>query len=104
MRSMLNFENGYVTIELSPFQCATLSKACYFASEQSCDTEIDFWRTLAALFHACTVAGFAQWQMSKPDLEALFEQLAMLNLGRNKIDTPKNGLNGHNSKNPVKID
>jgi hypothetical protein len=89
------FENGYVTIELSPFQCANLAKACQFASEQSCEAEIEFWRTLADLFHACTVAGFAQWHMSSPDLEALFEQLAMLNLGRNNNDTPKNGLNGH---------
>jgi hypothetical protein len=92
---MLNFENGYVTIELSPFQCATLAKACYFASEQSCEAEIDFWRTLAALFHACSVAGFAQWQMSNPDLEALLEQLAILNLRKSNNDPPKNSPNGH---------
>lgn len=93
--SIQKFENGYVTIEFSPFQCATLAKACYFASEQSCDAEIDFWRTLAALFHACSVAGFAQWQMSSPDLEALFEQLAILNLRKSSNDPPKSGLNGH---------
>lgn len=94
MGTMLAFENGYVTIELSPFQCATLAKACYFASEQSCGAEIDFWRTLAALFHTCSVAGFAQWQMSSPDLEALLEQLAMLNLRKDNNVTPKSGLNG----------
>jgi hypothetical protein len=92
---MLNFENGYVTIELSPFQCATLAKACYFASEQSCEAEIDFWRTLAALFHACCVAGFAQWHMSGPDLEALLEQLDLLNLRRNNKDSDQDKLNGH---------
>ncbi len=37
MKPMLNFENGYITIELSPFQCANLAKACHFASEQSVD-------------------------------------------------------------------
>jgi hypothetical protein len=93
--SIQKFENGYVTIELSPFQCASLAKACYFASEQSCDAEIDFWRTLAALFHACSVAGFAQWQMSSPDLEALFEQLAILNLRKSNSDTFKHSPNGH---------
>jgi len=92
---MLTIENGYVTIELSPFQCANLAKACHLASEQSCEAEIELWRTLAALFHACTVAGYAQWHMSDPDLEALREQLAMLNLRRNNNDTPKNRLNGH---------
>ena len=94
MKPTLNFENGYVIIELSPFQCASLAKACHFASEHSYDVDIDFWRTLAALFHACTIAGFAQWQMSSPDLEALLEQLAMLNLRRND-DDDKSRLNGH---------
>lgn len=94
MKPMLNFENGYVTIELSPFQCANLAKACHFASEQSCDADIEFWRTLAALFHACTIVGYAQWQMSSPDLEALLEQLTMLNL-RETDNDDKSKLNGH---------
>ena len=94
MKPTLDFENGYVTIELSPFQCATLAKACYFASEQCCEAEIEHWRTLAALFHACSVAGFSQWHMSSPDLEALLEQLTMLNLRKDNND-PKSGLNGH---------
>jgi hypothetical protein len=96
MKPILNFENGYVTIELSPFQCASLAKACHFASEKSLEQDIDFWRTLAALFHACTIVGFAQWHMCGPDLEALLEQLAMLNLGKeNNNDEPKDRLNGH---------
>lgn len=33
MMLTFNLENGYSTIELSPFQCATLTKACHFASE-----------------------------------------------------------------------
>lgn len=80
MMSLLKIENGYITLELSPFQCATLAKACHFASEQSLDEQIDTWRTLAALFHACTIASFAQWQMVDPELEVLFDQLAQLNL------------------------
>ena len=89
------FENGSVTIELSPFQCANLAKACRFASEESCEAEIDFWRTLADLFYACTIVGYAQWHMSSPDLEAVLEQLALLNLRWDNNDTPKSGLNGH---------
>ena len=89
------FENGYVTIELSPFQCANLAKACHFASEQSCDAEIELWRTLADLFHACTIAGYAQWHMSSPDLEALLKQLDLLNLRRNHYDDDQNKLNGY---------
>ncbi len=94
MQPTLNFENGYVTVELSPFQCANLAKACQFASEQSCDPEIEVWRTLAALFYACTIAGYAQWHMSSPDLEALLAQLDLLNLRSNDGDD-KSQLNGH---------
>lgn len=93
MKSMLDFNNGYVTIELSPFQCATLAKACHFASEQSYEADIDAWRTLAALFHACTIVGYAQWHMCGPDLEALLEQLDLLHLRRNSDDN-KSNLNG----------
>ena len=50
MTPTFNVENGYITTKLSPFQCASLAKACYIASEQSCDSDIDLWRTLAALF------------------------------------------------------
>ncbi len=95
MKPMLNFKNGYVTIELSPFQCASLAKACHFASEQSFDPEIEVWRTLAVLFHACTIVGYAQWHMCGPDLEALLEQLAMLNLGRDSHNDHKDSSNGH---------
>ena len=88
------FENGYVTIELSPFQCADIATACHFASEYSFDEKIDVWRTLAALFHACAIAGFAQWHLSGPDLEALLHQLDLLNLRRDDNDD-KSKLNGH---------
>ena len=88
------FENGYVTIELSPFQCADIAEACHFASEYSFDEKMDAWRTLAALFHACTIAGFAQWHLSGPGLEALLHQLDLLNLRRND-DDDKSKLNGH---------
>jgi hypothetical protein len=95
LMSLFKIENGYVTIELSPFQCATLARACHFASQQSLDEEIDTWRTLAALFQACTIAGFAQWHMSNHDLEVLFDQLARLGLGWDNSDEPKAGSNGH---------
>ncbi len=95
MKPILNFENGYVTIELSPFQCASLAKACHFASEKSVEPDIDAWRTLAALFHACTVVGLTQWQMSKSELEELFEQLARLNLGRDDHSEHSDRQNGH---------
>lgn len=94
MKPILNFENGYVIIELSPFQCADIATACHFASKYSFDEKIDTWRTLATLFHACTVAGFAQWHLSGPDLEALLHQLDLLNLSRNG-DDDKSKWNGH---------
>jgi hypothetical protein len=53
----LNIENGYVTIQLSAAQCAILAKACRFASEETLSDDIDHWRTMAALFHACAIAG-----------------------------------------------
>ena len=93
--SIQKFEDGYVTIEFSPFQCANLARACYFASEESLDEYIEVWRTLADLFHACTIAGYAQWHMSNPDLEALLHQLNLLNLRRNDNDDDKSKLNGH---------
>lgn len=95
MKSTLDFENGYVTIELSPFQCASLAKACYFASEYSYDPDNEAWRTLATLFHACTIAGFAQWHLGEPDLEALLHQLDLLNLRRNDNNDDNSKLNGH---------
>lgn len=95
MKPTLNFENGFVTIELSPFQCANIAEACHFASETSFDEKVDAWRTLAALFHACTIAGFAQWHLSGSDLEALHHQLDLLHLRKNdQNDNSK--LNGHN--------
>ena len=93
--SIQKFDNGYVTIEFSPFQCANLAKACYFASKESMDENVEIWRTLADLFYACTVAGFAQWHMSSPDLEALFYQLELLKLREKHKGDNNDKLNGH---------
>lgn len=76
----LNIENGYITIQLSAAQCATLAKACRLASEETLNAEIDHWRTLAVLFHACAIAGYAQWQMCPLDIVALDEQLCIIGL------------------------
>ena len=76
----LNVENGYVTIRLSAAQCVTLAKACRFASEETLCENIDHWRTMAVLFHACAIASYAQWQMCPLDVAALNEQLLMAGL------------------------
>lgn len=75
-----SIRNGYITIQLSAAQCATLAKACRFASEETLSEDIDHWRTLAALFHACAIAGYAQWQMCPLDMAALDEQLFIAGL------------------------
>ena len=77
---MLNTENGYITIQLSAAQCATLAKACRFASEETLCEDIDHWRTMTVLFHACAIAGYAQWQMYPLDVAALDEQLLIVGL------------------------
>jgi len=92
---MLNLENGHLTIELSPFQCASLAKACHLAGTQSCEAELEIWRTLAALFQACTIAGYAQWHMTDLELEALRAQLAILNLRNDDSQHDHGRLNGH---------
>ncbi len=75
-----SIRNGYITIQLSAAQCATLAKACRFASEETLSEDIDHWRTLAALFHACAIAGYAQWQMCPLDMAALDKQLFIVDL------------------------
>jgi hypothetical protein len=80
----LNIKDGYTTIQLSSFQCASLARACHLASEKTFSDDIDFWRTLAALFQACAIAGYAQWQMCPYDVEALNEQLDMVDLQESK--------------------
>ena len=76
----LNIENGYVTIQLSAAQCTTLAKACQFASEETLCENLDHWRTFAVLFHACAIAGYAQWHMCSPDVETLNDQLFIVGL------------------------
>ncbi|MDM8531282.1 hypothetical protein QUF63_08915 [Anaerolineales bacterium HSG25] len=95
MKPTLTFEHGHVTIELSPYQCATLAKACQFASEKSLDPDIDGWRTLAALFHACTMVGLSQWHMSQAQLDALQEQLVSLGMGSHAHQAGHERRNGH---------
>lgn len=96
MKPLLNFENGYVTLELSPSQCASLAKACHFASEYSYDADLEVWRTLATLFQACTIAGYAQWHLSESDLAAFLHQLDLLSLRKNDNSTDSK-LNGQPS-------
>ena len=76
----LCIKNGYVTIQLSAAQCAILAKACRFASEETLTDDIDHWRTFAVLFHACAIAGYAQWQMCPLDIADLDEQLFIVGL------------------------
>jgi hypothetical protein len=71
---------------LSEQVSSSVMKGRFKAELSNLEKTIDAWRTLAALFHACTVAGFAQWHLSGPDLEALLHQLDLLNLRRNDDD------------------
>lgn len=96
MKPSINFEHGHLTIELTPYQCARLAKACYVASDKSFDQDIDDWRTLSALFHACAVVCFTQWQMSQADLDELKEQLESLYLSHSDHDAGNDRRNGHN--------
>ncbi len=82
----LSIEDGNVTIQLSAYQCASLARACCFASDRSVSGDIEFWRTLAALFQACAIAGYAQWHMCPCDLEALVGQLAIVGLEGVELD------------------
>jgi len=96
MKPLLTIKNGYITLELSPYQCASLAKACQEASEKSFEPDIDEWRTLAALFHACTVAGFTQWQLSNAELDELQAQLASLNISNHDTNEECDRRNEHN--------
>ena len=82
----LNIRNGYVTVRLSAAQCATIARACQFASERTLTYDIDHWRTMAVLFQACAIAGYAQWQMCASDLQALEEQLYLAGLEEDEFE------------------
>ena len=69
----VTWHNDIVTLELSARQCASLAKACWFAGQNSPDKDADRWLTLAALFQACAIAGFGQWQMGPAELAELAE-------------------------------
>lgn len=91
---MLSIKNGYVTLQLSAAQCAALAKACQVAGEETLSQDIDHWRTLALLFHACAIASYAQWQMCSCDIAALERQLLIVGLA-DSVDTPPDAdLNG----------
>ena len=79
MKPTLTFQDGYVTLELSPFQCASLAKACQVACEHSLRPERDHWRSLGLLFQACLVAGLGQAQLSSAEAAAVIEQVDKLN-------------------------
>ena len=46
----LTIQNGFTTFRFSRAQCASLSRACWVASQEGLDPDLDHWRTLAALF------------------------------------------------------
>ena len=83
---LIEIKDGGIILYLTPPQCASLSKACRFAGHHTLSAEMDHWRTFAALFYACAVAGFAQWQMEPLDVSALDEQLAMSGLRESEIE------------------
>ncbi len=65
----LTIRNGYTTTRLTRLQCATLSQACWFASQEGLDPDLDHWRTMAALFHCCVAAaGSAPGPLFPPTL------------------------------------
>jgi hypothetical protein len=61
-----------------------MAKACRFASDKSFSSDIDHWRSLAAIFHACAIAGFAQWHMGPLDIATLDEQLFVIGLSESE--------------------
>ena len=73
--SYVNQDDKMTALELSAGQCISLAKACYFASKESPDTEVDHWLTFAWTFHACAFAALGQNQMTAEDLELVEEQL-----------------------------
>lgn len=76
----IDIQNGCVNLCLTPSQCASLAKACQFASRHAFSNEIDQWHTFAALFHACAVAGFAQWHMCPTDTSQMDRELEISGL------------------------
>ena len=77
---LLSYEEGYITLRLTPAQCAMIARACRFAGEAAFTGEVDAWRTLAMLFQACTGVGLARWHMQPTDEKALDEALHMSDL------------------------
>ncbi len=68
---IIKIKGGRVTIHLTPPQCASLAKACEFAGLNTLSDDIDNWRTFAAMFYACSVAGYGQWNTCPKDAQAI---------------------------------
>ncbi len=66
-------DNGYTTLRLPRVHWASLSRVCWFAAQESPDKEAAFWSLLGGLFHACAVAGFAQWHLGPAEAAVLAE-------------------------------
>ncbi len=69
-----------IALKLSAGHCVSLARICEFAGRESPDKEASLWVLLAGLFHACAVAGFAQWGQEPVEATVLAEQLLMLAL------------------------
>jgi hypothetical protein len=83
---LIDIKDGCVILHLTPPQCASLAKACQFAGHHTFSDEIDYWRTFAALFYACAMAGFAQWHMHPVDAAEVDRQLEISGLGKVEIE------------------
>ena len=81
----LTWQADTITLKLSARQCASLARACCFAGQESPDKEAALWSLLGGLFHACAVAGFAQWHMRPGEAAVLAEQLMALDLQEMKL-------------------
>lgn len=87
---LIDVKDGCIILHLTPPQCASLAKACHYAGHHTLSDEIDHWRTFAALFHACAVAGFAQWHMTPVDASAVERQLEISGLREVQLEQTTN--------------
>ena len=64
----ITFQDGYVRLPFSRRQCAALSRACWFAGQESLDPERETWSLWAALFHTCAATDPPGDALGPPDL------------------------------------
>ncbi len=81
---LIKLKDGRITIHLTPPQCASLAKACEFAGLNTLSDDIDDWRTFAAMFYGCSVAGYGQWNTCPKDAQAI--EAALKKSGLDKDD------------------